>query len=506
MRGAAAWWERRGTALLLILAMAVPLVWPPVPPLVDLPGHMGRYAVQISAPDSPLRNWYRFEWHVIGNLGVDLLIELLGPLLGIEAATKLIVMCIPVMSAAGLLWIAKEVHGRVTPTAYFALPLMLGHPFLFGFVNFSLSMALALLSFALWLRLGRRGMLRFRALLFVLIAPIVWVCHTYGWGMLGLLCFSAEVIRQRDLGLSWLRALVGAGLHCLVLAPPLVLMIIWRAETVDPSAATLDWFNWRAKLRWIVMTFRDRWYPVDGLCLGILIIVLVYATISRRLTFSRNLLASAVVLLGVYLLLPRVIFGSAYADMRLTPYLFAIAVLAIRPTARAETKFLAAIALAAIGFTAARLTATTASLAIESNRYSRALVALDHLPRAARLAWFTQGQCGNWSMRRMVHLGALAMVRRQAFSNDQWYVAGAQLMKVTRHDAPRFSTDNSQIVTATACRANHDKTLNWSLANLPRRSFDYIWLLEPPTYDRRLTADLTPVWRDGNNVLFRINR
>ena len=28
------------------LAMAIPLVWPPVPPLVDLLGHMGRYYIQ----------------------------------------------------------------------------------------------------------------------------------------------------------------------------------------------------------------------------------------------------------------------------------------------------------------------------------------------------------------------------------------------------------------------------------------------------------------------------
>ena len=41
------------------------------------------------------------------------------------------------------------------PTAFFALPFIYGYPFLFGFVNFALSVALAFLAFGLWLRLGR---------------------------------------------------------------------------------------------------------------------------------------------------------------------------------------------------------------------------------------------------------------------------------------------------------------------------------------------------------------
>ena len=41
-----AWWEHPAVVLAAILACALPLLWPDVPPLVDLPGHMGRYHVQ----------------------------------------------------------------------------------------------------------------------------------------------------------------------------------------------------------------------------------------------------------------------------------------------------------------------------------------------------------------------------------------------------------------------------------------------------------------------------
>jgi hypothetical protein len=70
---------------------------------------------------------------------------------------KLIVITIPAMTVAGLLWIAREVHGRIPATALFALPLAYAFPFHFGFVNFALSMALALLAFGWWLRLARLG-------------------------------------------------------------------------------------------------------------------------------------------------------------------------------------------------------------------------------------------------------------------------------------------------------------------------------------------------------------
>src|SRR3546814_3788945 len=42
--------------------------------------------------------------------------------------------------------------------------------------------------------------------------------HTFGWGVLGVLAFSGELVRQRDLGHSWVKAWFRAIPHCLVLA------------------------------------------------------------------------------------------------------------------------------------------------------------------------------------------------------------------------------------------------------------------------------------------------
>src|SRR6185503_17502163 len=168
------WWESRLCLVLVVLATMVPLLYPPIPPLVDLLGHMGRYRVELDLNYSPfLQQYYDYHWAAIGNLGVDLLVIPLGELLGLEPAVKLIVLAIPPLTAIGFLWVAREVHGRIPPTTFFALPFIYGYPFLFGFVNFALSVAFAFLAFGLWLRLGRLERTTLREWLFVPISIVV---------------------------------------------------------------------------------------------------------------------------------------------------------------------------------------------------------------------------------------------------------------------------------------------------------------------------------------------
>ncbi len=498
------WWQGRTTVVLLALVAMLPLVWPTIPPLVDLPGHMGRYRVQLDYADSAvLRDFYSFKWSLIGNLGVDLLIIPISKIFGLELGTKLIVMSIPALTVAGLLWIAREVHGHVPPTAMFALPLAYGHPFIFGFVNFALAMALALLAFALWLRLARRGRLALRAAIFVVIGPVLWVTHTFGWGTLGVLAFSAELIRQHDRGGSWPHAIFWAVIHCLSLAPPILLMVAWRSGHV--GGQTADWFNWDAKAQWLVTTLRDRWMRWDIASLILLGLLPIGAVLYRGLEMSRNLAASAAFLMLVFILLPRIVFGSAYADMRLTPYMFAIAVIAIRPLPGANKRVMSALAMAGLAFFVARIGGNTVSFYETSRAQNRALVALDHVPIGARLVSFVGSTCAMpWGLNRNWHLPALATVRRRAYSNDQWDMAGAQLMRPMKVDAGYFRSDPSQVVIAGRCR-NKWRSLDWSLATVPRDAFDYIWLIEPPVFDPAALRGTTRIWSDGKNALYRID-
>ncbi len=499
------WWQTRWFVAFAAVLAALPLVWPDVPPLVDLPGHMARYRVQLSHDSVPwLKDWYDFRWSLIGNLGVDLLVEPLAPIFGLELSVKLIMLTVPPLIAVGFLWIAREVHGRIPATALFALPLAYSYPFHFGFINFALSMALALNAFALWLRLARTGHLRLRAILFVPIGAIIWVTHTFGWGVLGVLAFSAELIRQHDKQQGWVKPWFHAVLHCLPLAPPALLMIAWRSGHV--TGQTGDWFNWRAKISWMTMVLRDRWMPFDIASVAILYLILFKGFRDPNIQYSRNLGLSALFLLAVFILLPRIVFGSAYADMRLAPFLIGIAVIAIRPRPGLSIRGTATLAAAGLAFFGVRTAATTVSFAMYDQAYDRELAALDTLPQGARLISFVGETCYNeWTMTRLQHIPGMALVRNLAYSNDQWSMPGAQLLTV-RYGAPRgFNHDPSQIVTDVKCPREWWRPIAVSLAKFPRKSFDYVWLISPPPYDRRLETGLTEVWRSGSSALFRID-
>jgi hypothetical protein len=510
------WWQTRTFVALMALVALVPLLRPEIAPLVDLPGHLGRYRVQLAIGDNPwLNHWYDFHWSLIGNLGIDLLIMPLAPVFGLELAVKLIVIAIPVLTVTGLLWIAREVHGRIPATALFALPLAYSYPFQFGFVNFALSMALALNLFAWWLRLARQGRLTFRAIVFVPVSCALWVCHTFGWGVLGVLAFSAEMIRQHDIrkdrpenhqgSRHWLESWVRAGLGCLPLALPLALMVFWRSGD-HVTGRTTDWFNWKAKIEWAIMVLRDRWMAWDLASVTVIYLILFKGMRDDRIEYSRNLSLSALFLFAVYIVLPRIVFGSAYADMRLVPFVFAIALIALRPRRGLSSRQAGTVAAIGLAFFGARLGGTTASYWLYDRSYDRALAALDHLPSRARVVSFVGRHCvDDWAYTRLEHLPGILLERRLAYTNDQWSMAGAQTLTTRYFAAQGFAHDPSQVVTDKRCRGEWWRPLSMALERFPRGAFDYVWLLNPPPYDPALTRGLTPIWRDGRDVLLRVD-
>ena len=221
---------------------------------------------------------------------------------------------------------------------------------------------------------------------------------------------------------------------------------------------------------------------------------------SRAFGFSPCLGAAGLICLALYLLLPQRVFGSAYADMRLLPYTMAIGLLAIRP--KRDMPRLASLGLA---FIAARIATETASLNLYGRAFDRELAALDHLPRGARLVSFVGTPCRDvWQWPRLDHRPAGAAGRREAFANDQWSMPGAQIVRTHYPAAGAFELVPSQSVRLDSCGARLWRTLDESLRTFPRGAFDYVWLIQPPAYDRRLVAGMIPVWTNGRSILYRI--
>lgn len=498
------WWNSPLYVLALMLAVAVPLIWPHIPPLTDLMGHMGRYRVELADPSSPLRtSFYSFKWAVMGNLGVDLLIVPIAKIFGLELGVKLIVLVIPPLTVLGMLMIAREVHGRLPATAAFAVPLVYGFPFQWGFINFALSMAFALNAFWLWLRLGRLGRLRLRAALFVPLGGAIWLAHSFGWGVLGLLAFSAEYVRWRQRGKGFFAAVWHGGLACLPLTPPILLMLAWRSGTV--SGQTTDWFNWAAKFVYFLSTLRNHWMQLDIASLFLLVGLITFGMLGMSIRMEPVLGHAAVVLIAAFILLPRIALGSAYTDMRLAPFMLAVAVLGLMPKTL-DRRWLNGLALAALGLVAARMGISTVRFAQVDDHYREQLAALDHVPQHSRVFVLVDLPClSRWDATRMDHLGAMAIVRREAFVNGQWSMPGAQLLTIRYAPAKGFAEDPTQILRPVWCRAPGSRSLESSLAHFPRNAFDFLWLVDARPERWPHEPDLVQVWHGPKaGALYRV--
>jgi hypothetical protein len=243
----------------------------------------------------------------------------------------------------------------------------------------------------------------------------------------------------------------------------------------------------------------------DLASLAVLLVVLGIAMRKTRLEFAGPMGLAASALLLIYWLLPRVIFDSSYADMRLVPYIFATALIAIRPLPAAGARFLRMLAIAGTAFVFVRAAANTASLWLYDRSYRAELAALDHVPRGARLVSFVGRPCGiQWWVSRLEHLPGLAIERKHAFSNDQWDNAAGQPLTVAYTAVATFARDPSQIVLPKWCVNAGLRPIDRALGEFPRTDFDYVWLIRPPAYDPSDVQGLQPVWRSGTSVLFRV--
>lgn len=488
------WWETRWFALAAIVASCVPLLLPGLPPLADLPGHIGRYHIAAELGRSPvLQQHWSFEWALVGNLGGDLLVQLLSPLLGAEQATKLVVVLIPPLWVSALILLARRAGGTLSPAASFAFPLVYGYAFQLGFVNFMLAAGLTLHALLLWIWLAPRPTLR--AALFVPIAFLLWVAHSFGWGMFGLLAFAAEWVRQREAGRDRAAALVRAAGACLPLAWPAALML-----GVGPGEGAL--WDWKAKASWFPSLLRERWKWYDVVS-AILLFGLLWAAVrDRRFRFDPLTGTAGLLCFAAFVALPRLIVGGAYVDMRMLAPAVALALVAIR-VKPGHPRLEHWLAIAGVGFFAMRVVTSTIAFLLFAHAQQEALEAVPRLsPGAGVLVLVNEPCASQWHSNRLGHIAGIAIARRDVFENGQWTLAGQQLLRARHPEAEPYRADPSQLVYPATCEY---KTTNFvqAIRDFDRGTFRYVWTLDFPARPR-LAPDVVLIWSNKVSALYAV--
>ena len=496
------WWEQRNFLLVLLLIGLTPLFWPALPPLSDLPGHMGRWHIAISISRSAaLASYYTFTWAPVGNLGMDLLVPALTAVMPFETAVKIGVILIPTLTMVGLIWTASEVHGRIPPTTLFALPFAYAWPFQFGFVNFTFAQGLAFCAFAFWIRLGNYKRLILRAAVFMPISLGLWLAHSFGWGMFCLMAIGAELARLRADGRTWLTTLLTAAVQSMPLALPLLFLILTSS---GQSSGADDWFDWATKSLWVASILRDRWKMFDIASLMPVFVILYGATRDSRLGFSALLGWPTLLCLVAFIVLPRLALGGAYVDMRIAPAVVMLGLVAIQP-AKGSVRFGQIIAALALTFFLIRTGATITSFVFRAAEQQRELDAISSIPHGASVLSLVSRPCnGVWSDLRRDHLPGMAIVRRDIFTNEQWALEGQQLLRIRYSPAAPYLADPSQLVYPSACPYIGSR-FNTAFRQFPRDGFSHVWTIGfPPNFMPLL--DLQLIWTNGGSALYEVRR
>lgn len=498
---AGAWWRSRWLVVLLAVCAAVPLLIPSFPPLIDLPAHYSGYYVQENISHSrSLARFYTFNWTFIPNLGVELLVVPLTPILGLQLSVKLIVAAIPALAVAGMLWTSSEAHRRTQPTALFALPLAYGYPLIFGFVNYCLSISLALLALGWWLRLGHQGRSAFRMGAFAIVAPAIMVVHLLGYIVLGLTAGGATIGAALEQGTPLPKATWRAFVACLPMAWPIALLLFWQGAA---SPGSSGWFALRPLAIGFTTILREQHQGWD-LASGALVFAVAASPLLLRksFAFSPVLLVPALLIWSLVICLPTNLLGTDFANTRLIPLACALTILAVRHRG-GEAPWVAA---AALLFLLLRLAITTVDMARADENIQRELAALDRIRPASRVASFVVLRCArSWEPPRLQTVGSFATSRRESFSNDEFSRREAQLLGIRYGDGTLIRPlPEPQVMSGPCSRWPNKPTLDAAMRQLPWNYVDYLWLIDVPAGQVPHDPHLRPVWTNGHSVVFEV--
>jgi hypothetical protein len=506
------WWEELPFQLCLVLLVSLPIAFADLPPFIDLPAHLGRYAVQLDAGRSPdLARYYSFHWGLIGNLGVDIAIIPFAKIFGLERGLQILMAIVIAASSSALLLVSREVHGRTAATAMLALIPVYNYFLMFGFLNFYLGLALSYAAFALWLHLTRLGKVALRTAAFLPISLILWVCHIEAWAVAVILCWFSRMAQHHQSGIGYVKAGWLATIACLPFAISLIPMILM--SNGGEGLPISGWFQFYSRATKLVTVLRDRWYILDIPIAAILYALVAAALLGvAKLKLSRVLAFPAAGLFLFFFFLPQQFLGTMYGPERLLAPALILALLAIDPS-HLSTSYQHGLAAASTLLVCVSMAAHAWSFSLYDREFKAQLTAIDYIERGRAVVVLTgtgcQASMRNWARSRLNHISGVAVARKHVFANDQFATKGQQLLEVRYVQAAPFTSDPSSMVGIDDnCRLVGPEmpSVGTAIDRVPRAAFDYAWLIDVPPSLWPERSWLTPVWSNKNSILYRIGR
>jgi len=386
------------------------------------------YVLAFGAHDPILSQMYQQHWAIIPNLAIDLVLPEMLKLLPIYLAGRVVLgmtLLLPLVGAIAYHRVAFGVRSywplAAALTAYNAL-------FIFGFMNFQLSLGVALLVAAGWRRWRTHHPL-LMALCGAVATTAMFFIHIFGLLFLAVLLGTEEFAclwRNRSDGRTlqdrlWRHGLIGL----VAFVPPVAL---YALAPLSRAGGDVVWLPWWHKLLWLAEPFMAYDGPIDWLA-AILFLILLHALWQfGRLRAAPGVGGAVLVLLALYTVTPFVVRDTGFVDARFPVMIGLLAFAGICPVRLSPTIRLAV----AVGL-ALTFVARTASLANVWNGHNQDVAdmrrVISSVPAGAKVLvvsvdpedapdyWraLPRGREIPSYFRIDFHLPALLLIERQAF-------------------------------------------------------------------------------------------
>ena len=477
-----AWPLRLAIFLVLLGSVLLAPIWlVKYPPLLDYPNHLASAFVLAHLHDPSFRfdQDYGADWGPYPYLTLDLSLLALQRFLPVELAGRVYLsLCVLAVPLAAWFFLRQANPGQ-DPQALWALLIAYNLFFLYGFLNFTLSLALCFLAVGLWLRCLTRPSL-FHWCLTGVAVMAVYFTHLVGFIIAGLVITAYGALARRKLRemiFPWLLFLPGAlfylassrvGLH------PRGIIVHGFREKLDSLSAMLHSYSPRLD---------------QATVLALVIYFLAARWRNPSFQWNSRWLGVAALLFGAYWVIPWGYGEQSDLDIRVLPVVFVL----ILATARVGRRgwrlaplvlllFLVRTANVAQNFFAAQ-----PQLSGLAQSFS---VTVEH----ARVLPIVEATDEDEPIRHpFAHFWAYGVIRRGWFSPYLFQAKGLMPLEV-RSEA--YTPDGFWDLT-------YKESPDWTEV---QQDYDYVWAYNVPRFSPALETIGELVYESGDLQVFRVNK
>jgi hypothetical protein len=279
-----------------------------IPAMIDYVNHLARVHLLVDAMSGQQNPFYVVQWGFYPNLALDLIIPEISRVTSPELATRLFLIVSQLLVVTGAVALERSIKGRHQLAGLAALLTLNAIPFAWGLLNFQFGVGLALWALVVWTALNERDW-RLRLAIHAACVVALIASHLFALGIYGLTIGLLELSKERR-----------PSSFAIMAAPPLLLLAFVPHELVG---GTMDW-QFGLKLLWSILLMNA--VNLDlSVCLSLTLAVTLALLIYYRaliLTWEGRWIFAGFGTL--YLMFPRTLFDSAYADERLLTALMLI--------------------------------------------------------------------------------------------------------------------------------------------------------------------------------------